>query len=504
MTQRIKLSGPPGTGKTTKLISYVEQLISQGVAPDDIMLTTFTRAGAKEAQDRACAKFNLTPARLPYFRTLHSICYSLIPENDILQPSDWFNLAHTLGLSFSVSFKGEDGVLKGSSKGDQLMGLWSLARATKKSIHQILNEREMFPGMPVINLPELEHFIGSVTAYKQSLGKIDYTDMLEIWLERGHHPHVSYVIADEGQDLSKLQWDVLECMAEKAKEFTVAGDDDQAIHEWNGASPLSLIDMECDQHIVLPQSYRIPRKIHDLAESITKKISRRTVKEYQPRTEEGEINIINHLDQLDLDEGTWLLLARNLCFLEEYSDLCYRKGVLFLSDSTNGFNRKLFEAIKSWRKLLAGEAVPTPEARDLYKLMSQRDRVKRGFKVQLERTEKETVTIKELQDEFGLLVESPWNVAFDMIGEQDKAFFKKLDDKGALDSACRIRISTIHGAKGAESQNVVLRTDMTYRSFQSYLQNPDPEHRVFYVGATRASEKLFIYDTNNSNAYPLR
>ena len=67
----------------------------------------------------------------------------------------------------------------------------------------------------------------------------------------------------------------------------------------------------------------------------------------------------------------------------------------------------------------------------------------------------------------------------------------------------RIRISTIHAAKGGEATNVILLTDISSRVFKSYQQNPDDESRVFYVGLTRAKENLFLIEPQTQKYYPL-
>jgi superfamily I DNA/RNA helicase len=67
--------GPPGTGKTTKLLKIIEEAIADGVSPEKIAFLSFTRKAAQEAIDRACIKFNLDAKYFPHFRTLHSLAF---------------------------------------------------------------------------------------------------------------------------------------------------------------------------------------------------------------------------------------------------------------------------------------------------------------------------------------------------------------------------------------------------------------------------------------------
>ena len=65
----------------------------------------------------------------------------------------------------------------------------------------------------------------------------------------------------------------------------------------------------------------------------------------------------------------------------------------------------------------------------------------------------------------------------------------------------RITVSTIHGAKGGEAQNVVLYTDCSYaalREAEKDTAGSNDLHRTFYVGITRAKENLFLVEPESS------
>ena len=67
----------------------------------------------------------------------------------------------------------------------------------------------------------------------------------------------------------------------------------------------------------------------------------------------------------------------------------------------------------------------------------------------------------------------------------------------------RIRLSTIHAAKGGEATNVVLITDITSRVYKNYQKNPDDENRVFYVGLTRTKQNLYLIEPQSTKCFTL-
>jgi hypothetical protein len=67
----------------------------------------------------------------------------------------------------------------------------------------------------------------------------------------------------------------------------------------------------------------------------------------------------------------------------------------------------------------------------------------------------------------------------------------------------RLRFDTIHGVKGLEADHVFLLTDVSRRTYDTMLANPDVEHRVWYVALTRARQTLQLVAPQSDIAYSL-
>ena len=97
-----------------------------------------------------------------------------------------------------------------------------------------------------------------------------------------------------------------------------------------------------------------------------------------------------------------------------------------------------------------------------------------------------------------------WHDALTGIAVEDREYYLAVMRRGGkLTDDARVRIETIHGAKGAEATGVVLSTDMTYKTSKGMELNPDSEHRVFFVGLTRAIERMVCVEPRTQYAYRL-
>jgi superfamily I DNA/RNA helicase len=119
--------------------------------------------------------------------------------------------------------------------------------------------------------------------------------------------------------------------------------------------------------------------------------------------------------------------------------------------------------------------------------------IKRGHK-SLKGVEQEGMyTLASLEEHHGLLTNEPWYNVLTKIGEEKTSYIIALLRRGTkLQSTPMIKLSTIHGAKGGEADNVLLLTDLSTKFSQEYEHNPDAINRLLYVALTRARQSLHI------------
>jgi DNA helicase II / ATP-dependent DNA helicase PcrA len=495
--------GPPGTGKTTELLRRVDEMLGRGVPPEDIAFIAFTRKAANEAKHRAMEKFRFTSEQLPWFRTLHSLAFNRlgIQRTQVLGVKDYIAICGPLGLHITLKGINEDGTLSGLSKGDRLLFTEMMARARMCPLKEYW---EMLPNEDIYWW-ELERLERTIKQYKESQGKIDFIDMIYRFCEAGQMPNYEALIVDEAQDLSTVQWKMVSRLAFKAKEVHIAGDDDQAIFRWAGADVEAFQEYPHNDMLVLPQSYRVPKKVQEIADVIIGRVDSRIPKAWAPRDVDGEVHYVRTLDDIDMSTGTWLLLGRNIYLLQEYNSFCIRAGWVFESVLGSPVKPSTIEAIRMWENLRKGNHISIASAKKVYDFMSVKVGVAYGSKTKLDRTpEDQQVCLQDLRTNYGLLTEAIWHEAFDRIPVEERQYFiAALKNGEKLLKEPRIKINTIHGVKGGEADNVVIFTDMAQRTFREYHQTPDDEHRVWYVGVTRARERLFIVEPKTQMNYAI-
>jgi len=495
-----RIFGPPGTGKTTTLLNMVDKALTSGVAPNKIAFLAFTRKAAHEAKERACERFKLDAQKdLPYFRTLHSLALTLsdIKPAQVMQAENYRELSDKLGVTLHVDRPSSDDLPDMLRAHDPILGLINLARLRNVPLKKQYD-------LSSVDEPwvTVDYVARGYLKYKEANGLHDFTDMLEQFVVHSHNycPEFDLCFLDEAQDLSPLQWQIADLLEKKSKKMYCAGDDDQAIYKWAGADVHHFISMDGPSE-TLSQSYRVPKRIYEVAKKVTTRIKIRHAKKYEPTNDEGYVNRIWDLNQLDMSQGEWLILAQAGYQLGPVKETLKSNGLLFEYRGSRSINEKISVAVNAWEDLRKEKPILGREARSMYNYMSIGVGVKRGFKKLTGLDDDDMITYLELKNSFGLLKDLTeiWHLALDKIPEEERAYIIAMLRRGEkFNGIPRISVSTIHGSKGGEADNVVLHTDLSWAAEQSSRLEPDDIHRVFYVGVTRAKENLYIVEPQDA------
>jgi superfamily I DNA/RNA helicase len=284
ITSEYRIFGPPGTGKTTNLTRQIRRAVDR-FGPDSVLITSFSRAAAAELAGRDL------PVESDRVGTLHSHCYHALGKPQLAEANvdDWNKdnpHLHITPIKKQGKLDGEDAVEDdGETEKDGNRWLQELSR----------RRGQMLP--PEAWSPALREFAARWQAYKDAHRLLDFCDLIErCMLDFRIAPkRPSVIFADEAQDLNRMQLTLVRQWGRHTEYFVVAGDDDQTIYWFTGASPDALLSAEIpeDQKIILKQSYRVPRAVHSAASRLIHQVTRRQAKDYLPRDADGACSTIS-------------------------------------------------------------------------------------------------------------------------------------------------------------------------------------------------------------------
>ena len=541
-----KIDGPSiilagaGSGKTRVLVSKVINLIENyHVSPSSIIMITFTNKAAAEMKSR------IGMYHLGFIGTFHSFCVRIlrIEGQKIGLKSNFLIYDDNDQTSLIKS------VIKKLNIGKKYTPAYFLNRISgaKNMLISPLRYFELFSDTISKDIAIVYN------EYQQELKKnsaLDFDDLIMTTISLLNKNRVvlskyqekyQYILVDEFQDTNYAQYVLTKLLGLKYQNVTIVGDFSQSIYSWRGAEIKNLEKFEHDfskvKTFYLEENYRSTQTILDFAYQIisknsthpilnlfTKKKGGEEISFFEAENEEEEAiylaTIINNLKDIYKNEEIAILYRTNAqSRVIEEAFLHY--GIPYvLIGGTRFYERKEIKDVLSYLRLLVN---PTDKV-SVERIIKLGKRRWEDFKKFYEQNKEsaESIETNELIEK--IFLGTKYLELYDGKDEED---FSRLENIKELRSVAlsfpsltqfleqvalveseyfegekkgqnqdAVRLMTLHQAKGLEFPVVFItgveEGILPHGRSVDDENSLEEERRLFYVGVTRAKNKLYI------------
>ncbi|WP_406617571.1 ATP-dependent helicase [Mycoplasmopsis adleri] len=284
----LRIIAGAGSGKTrvlTRKIAYLINII--GISPKQILAVTFTNKAANEMAERVKQYTNTKFTKEnPEISTFHSLCAKILREeafhinlkNDfqIIDDIDKKNILKSIYKKLNIepsdaNFKNIIRIISWAKNKNytsdeikhHLQSEWGAAFADdgEKIAHIFNVYNETLAEMRSLDFDDLIIKVNEL--FKKN------KDVADKWASR-----YSYILVDEFQDTSTIQYEIIKALASKNEQLTIVGDPDQTIYRWRGANVNLILEFDHDfkntKTIILNKNYRSTQNILNAANNLIK------------------------------------------------------------------------------------------------------------------------------------------------------------------------------------------------------------------------------------------
>jgi DNA helicase-2/ATP-dependent DNA helicase PcrA len=246
-----------GSGKTRTLTYRVAYLLDNGIAPENILLLTFTNKAAREMNERVEAIAPASTAGI-WAGTFHSIGARILRRHaerigftrnfGILDSDDQRAMITKLVKSSGVAENAQERLGEKFPKPAVIASILGLAANTDVEVETILERQYSFFEDTDRAILKVAKLYGEK---KKEGNHMDFDDLLvrtrqllvdDKEIRALYQSQFQFILVDEYQDTNAVQGEVIDLLAEKHGNLMVVGDDAQSIYSWRGADYSNILD----------------------------------------------------------------------------------------------------------------------------------------------------------------------------------------------------------------------------------------------------------------------
>jgi len=311
----LRVLAGPGTGKTFALMRRVMRLLEEGINPESVFVSTFTRTAARDLESEI-ARLGIAGAGDVRAGTLHGFCFSVLSRAEVLPLTG--RVPRPL-LKFEERFLLED--LRGTN-GEGIRDLGTRLNAFAAAWARLQSDD---PGWP--QDPQDQEFLNALESWLRLHRAMLIAELVPETLRflrdnpaSPHRPSFGHVLVDEYQDLNRAEQVLLDEIASTGT-LLVIGDEDQSIYSFKFAHPEGISAFDQDHPGThdesLDECRRCPRTVVEMANALIGRNTMRTARALSPRPTNpaGEVLVVQ-----------WLLAAEEATGIATFIEQRIRSG----------------------------------------------------------------------------------------------------------------------------------------------------------------------------------
>ena len=335
----------PGSGKTTvTVIRLANLMVKGGVSPQQILALTFSKASAKDMNDRFKSLFP-SLANHVKFATIHSFAFHIIRHFEQISGTRYEfidtpnQMTHSKRQLLASIYLEKSERYLSDDEYEMITGQISLLKNLMIEPHQTKEIKKYVEN-------EVELFIQVYKAYEQKKEAnffLDYDDLLttayQILIHRDelrtfYQQRYTHIQIDEAQDTSKIQYELIKLVATPRNNLFLVGDDDQSIYAFRGAYPKQLLDFKQTfkdaQIIYLTENFRSSQNIVEMSSTFISHNHDRYPKEIKTPNPPSSVPVLHHF-QTEKEQFTYLI--EQLKAIDDLNEVAilYRQNVSAIS-----------------------------------------------------------------------------------------------------------------------------------------------------------------------------
>jgi len=536
MTEVVKIDGSPGGGKSYTLEKRLQVEKDNGVGAFDFWWLNFTRSGRKDVEPTLNDMWP-NPAEdsegADRAKTVHGLALSLLLRAGEMDLSDdgsdrvieqgrygddetdpFAEFCEQRAIPYNPSAASNRSILAGEADaettGNRLF-------AVNDYLRQTLKDPTSYRDAPVdmkINGNTVVRLLEQWDQYKRDHEPrlYEHGDYVQKAITDGVVPDVDVLLIDEFQDLAPLEYKLYKQWRDDGRidRIYISGDPNQSVYSFRGGTPRYFEGTDRDETIMLKESYRCPEAVATVGRAILESHEATDSRGFEGKEPGGTVDcrtfhgrdelrdrVLTLVEGRDETPAVMLLTRTNRQLGILTTDL-RKAGIPFRTLGSSGGvwtsdMASIYDVLSDYGTV---DEYPRRKVQDLFKHLSNDTASQRDI-TGVGPTTYDAGDVEAAIDGLGGPLEIVDALRFGDGDEWREGVLRNaLDAPGDL-SPADVQLGTVHTSKGLEAPNVLLFANTPRsmaRRYRRQESNAAEEHRVYYVGATRASERLTLVE----------